>query len=128
MALLQLVGDNDLDAEQPVRRARGDFGLEQVFLGVGGFLEFPKRDEIGAVYEPPVRGDLGGRRQRDRTEQRIGVNDIQLTGLHSRLIDQTRDAIGGFTFGPFDHSDGGRDASSEAAAGWRRLFSTTRMS
>jgi hypothetical protein len=38
MALLQLVGDNDLDAEQPVRLARGDFGLEQVFLGVGGFL------------------------------------------------------------------------------------------
>ena len=42
----------------------------------------------------------------------VGVGDVEVAGLHTGLVDQAGDAVGGFAFGPVDHSDGGRDASS----------------
>ena len=53
---LELVGDGDRDAEQPVGGAGGDVRFEEVLLAVGGLFELAQCDEVGAVDEPPVGG------------------------------------------------------------------------
>ncbi len=118
------VGDGDRDAEQPVGGAGGDVRFEAVLLAVGGLFELAQCDEVGAVDEPPVGGDFGGRRLGDRVEEAVGVGDVQGAGPDAGLVDETGDAVAGFAFGGRLH---GRACSGELVdCCWRGRRRTSR--